>query len=185
MSDTRYGVYALVDPRDELVRYVGQTCDFALRLKQHLGSSRGIHAVNPAKKQWLDELKSLNLFPVMLVLERNLTQDVAIKREATWVWRFLEQDMPLLNRKIKNWKVMIQDLLKPVAKRHGYSFEELATALGSGELATVLLPDEQRNAVIRWLDEQAKIVQDGTLAEGLKSLADQLYMAVVLESEME
>ena len=42
-------------------------------------------------------------------------------------------------------------LRKLLQERHGYSPEEAIAGLLSGELATVLLPDEQRWALSRWL----------------------------------
>lgn len=80
-------------------------------------------------------------------------------------------------------------MLRRVAARHGYLASrgphagqgdpvELALALGSGELATVLLVDEERLQAIRWLDEQAKVLtqSDPLLAETVKSIANQLEM---------
>ncbi len=88
----------------------------------------------------------------------------------------------------------VTSALRRVAEYHGYTAQrgpragqgnvvELALAIGSGELATVLLPDEQRSMAIRWLNEQAQQVSDLSLAEALKSIADQLYTAVLRESE--
>lgn len=88
----------------------------------------------------------------------------------------------------------IAAMLRRVAERHNYTAQrgphagqgdpvELAIALGTGELATVLLPDEQRTVAIRWLDEQAAIIDNPILAEALKSIADQLHDAVKLENE--
>lgn len=89
----------------------------------------------------------------------------------------------------------IAAMLRRVAKRHGYLASrgphagqgdpvELALALGNGELATVLLADEERNQAIRWLDEQATLLtpSDPLLAETVKSIATQLYEAVKLEA---
>jgi hypothetical protein len=83
-----------------------------------------------------------------------------------------------------------------VAAYHGYSAErgptagagnaaEMLVAIASGELATVLLPDEQRSMAIRWLDEQSNKVDNFSLAEALQSIAKQLDAAVQREYEAE
>lgn len=92
----------------------------------------------------------------------------------------------------------IAAMLRRVAARHGYLASrgphagqgdpvELALALGNGELATVLLADEERSQAIRWLDEQAKVItqSDPLLAETIKSIANQLYEAVKLEAAVD
>ncbi|MBA2680292.1 MAG: hypothetical protein H0U76_18080 [Ktedonobacteraceae bacterium] len=90
----------------------------------------------------------------------------------------------------------VTNSLREVAEYHGYASTrgphagkgnvvELALAIGSGEIATILLPDEERSQVIRWLDEQAKTVDDPFLGNVLKSLAKQLHAAVEREYEVE
>jgi hypothetical protein len=59
-------IYALIDPRDWTVRYVGMTGDPGVRLSQHLADKR---APLP-KREWIAELKSVNLQPLMVVLAR-------------------------------------------------------------------------------------------------------------------
>lgn len=51
-------IYALVDPRNDVVRYVGQTKDPKARLRQHL-----CKAVNARVGAWLAELAALGLEP--------------------------------------------------------------------------------------------------------------------------
>jgi len=79
------------------------------------------------------------------------------------------------------------DSLAQVAASHGYrnhfgplagrgNIAELLRAIEAGELATVLLADEQRDFAIRRLRELAP-EQDGITAEAFLSLADQLDYA--------
>jgi hypothetical protein len=76
------------------------------------------------------------------------------------------------------------EILSGIAKYHNYtSGDRVAEAIASGELATVLLPDEQRSKAIVWLNEQAEVVEDPTLGEALKDIADQLRAAVERERE--
>lgn len=85
-------------------------------------------------------------------------------------------------------------MLRKVAEYHGYlahrgprtgqgDVVELAVAIGSGELATVLLADEQRDMVMQFLNAQAKIVEDYSLAEALESVARQIDASVQRERE--
>lgn len=74
-------------------------------------------------------------------------------------------------------------LLDTVARYHNYEPDELLQAIASGELATILLPDEQRSAAIKWLYEQSMQVNDMALNEALASIAKQLEAAAMRESE--
>jgi len=74
-------------------------------------------------------------------------------------------------------------MLEDVARYHNYTPNELLVAIGSGELATVLLPEEQRSMAIRWLTVQSGLADDLTLAEALMSIAKQLEAAAKREEE--
>lgn len=74
--------------------------------------------------------------------------------------------------------------LRTIAERHGYvetrglnvgkgDPSKVLQAMAEGELATVLLDDDERWSIINWLDEQAKNA-DVLLAETIRSLALQL-----------
>lgn len=60
-------IYALIDPRNDLVRYVGCSKHVNIRVAQFIMRKGNI----PNKKllDWLDELEVLNLFPSWKVLE--------------------------------------------------------------------------------------------------------------------
>lgn len=86
--------------------------------------------------------------------------------------------------------------LNEVAAFHGYTATRGATAgqgnaaellvsIASGEVATVLQGDEERNRLIGWLDGQVQQLEhtDYLLSLALKSLANQLQVAVERERE--
>jgi hypothetical protein len=84
-----------------------------------------------------------------------------------------------------------ESALREIAERHGYiahsgphagkgSASELIGVLIKGELATVLLSDEQRAWFIDWLRSQQ--VDDPLYEDVPKLVADQLWTAVVRES---
>jgi hypothetical protein len=58
-------------------------------------------------------------------------------------------------------------LQRLLMERHGYSPEEAVAGILSGELATVLIPDEHRWALARWLAA-------GLPAEGLEEVREAL-----------
>ena len=59
-------IYALVDPRDNTVRYVGKTSDPSARLAQHIENTAG----KGHKNVWVRDLKASGLRPTMEILER-------------------------------------------------------------------------------------------------------------------
>lgn len=96
-------IYALADPRDETVRYVGKTVDRASRLEQHRDPEA---CRNRAMRQWLRDLKAARLEPKMMTLS------IVIRRywgaaERSWIayfdmrgWRLYN----LLPGGHKSWK---------------------------------------------------------------------------------
>lgn len=86
--------------------------------------------------------------------------------------------------------------LNKIAASYGYRSErgptngegnaaEMLVAIDGGELATVLLPDEQRSAVIAWIESNADSLSNLTAGDGLKSIARQLQAAIEREKEAE
>ncbi|HEY7125792.1 MAG TPA: TetR family transcriptional regulator [Ktedonobacterales bacterium] len=101
----QYIIYALVDPTDGLVRYVGQTNQPEQRLIAHLRTTH--HYLRDEKAQWmrlLDEkaqwvrlLEDKGQKPRMQVLETVIGKRMALTREKAWIRHFQDQGMALLN----------------------------------------------------------------------------------------
>ncbi len=64
MRTTRF-IYALIDVRDNSVRYVGVTKDAFARLGQHMQDADK----NTPKGLWLAELRARGLYPRLEILE--------------------------------------------------------------------------------------------------------------------
>lgn len=60
----QYAIYALIDPRDHSIRYIGIAVDVQKRYYEHL------HGLcNKFVRQWIKELRKLDTSPVLHVLE--------------------------------------------------------------------------------------------------------------------
>lgn len=72
-------LYGLIDPRDNRIKYVGQTVNLDRRYKEHCA----IHG-STAKDVWISELAGLDLKPILVHLE-TVSGAEANHREAWWI----------------------------------------------------------------------------------------------------
>jgi hypothetical protein len=73
-------IYALIDPRDRSVRYVGQTDNMDRRCTQHINTNE-----DTPKGAWVIELRRLGLAPTMVQLERVDNDRDTGYREKWWI----------------------------------------------------------------------------------------------------
>ncbi len=117
MSPNRSGIvrsiYALIDPRDTTVRYVGCAVDVENRVSQHLKDR-----ANTPKCKWLAELRHYGLTPDVEILEVVNGFFLALLREEYWIGEMLRSGAPLTNlrniteaepvgrerKEVKHWK---------------------------------------------------------------------------------
>jgi hypothetical protein len=92
-----YEIYALVDPRDNLVYYVGLSINAENRLKGHLRGSIGSNQ----ERKWLLDLKKVGLVPTLRILEKiesgSEAHALACEKELFWIRELARQGQPLLN----------------------------------------------------------------------------------------
>jgi hypothetical protein len=92
-----YFIYALIDPRDHVVRYIGITRNIYKRLTEHMDDPWG----NEGKKEWITERKQLGLsaeIEIFEVIEAGPdARKVATEREEYWIQEYLRSGAPLLN----------------------------------------------------------------------------------------
>lgn len=97
MSNRVYFIYALVDPRDNSVRYVGITDNMAYRLAHHLRETGS----RTLKGMWLGDLQRHELQPTMITLETIETKQeqrhIAEERERYWIHEFEQLGASLTN----------------------------------------------------------------------------------------
>lgn len=60
-----FTIYALIDPRDHLIHYVGMTDDVYARFLQHIRCDGS----NPGKDAWIHELRQANEMVIMQTLQ--------------------------------------------------------------------------------------------------------------------
>jgi predicted GIY-YIG superfamily endonuclease len=65
LDDGQCAIYALIDPRNSLVRYIGATSNPLRRLRSHVHDSRA--QVTP-KDRWIAQLVFLEMLPEMKIL---------------------------------------------------------------------------------------------------------------------
>jgi hypothetical protein len=91
----KYSIYALVDPRDLHIRYIGQTCDPRARQYKHMCPTSS--SASRAVKAWIKELHSIGLAPQLVVFQEVDTRAEALRVENHWIRQFLAEGAALLN----------------------------------------------------------------------------------------
>lgn len=88
-----FTIYALVDPRDSAVRYIGCTSwPVEMRLRAHCTDLVGYR-----RGDWIRELLAADLRPSAIVLQRTASEQEAMDLERAWYFRFLEAGAQLTN----------------------------------------------------------------------------------------
>lgn len=123
-----HSVYALCDPRTGDIRYIGQAIDIYQRYCSHLLYASD----NKAKWDWIQELKSLYLFPTLIVLEKGVAKNNIHKQEMYWIDYYLKKGSALTNVVIprkhvaKSSRILAKDKRFKIMKsldifpKHGY-----------------------------------------------------------------
>ncbi|MFA0813176.1 GIY-YIG nuclease family protein [Microbulbifer epialgicus] len=97
-----YITYRIIDPRDGVPVYVGQTEDFKKRKKQHI--RRAKRSLPKTKtfdiKVYLVLLYSEGCDPEFEIVDIKPTEDESLESEESWVRKTVESGFPVLNR----WK---------------------------------------------------------------------------------
>jgi predicted GIY-YIG superfamily endonuclease len=139
----QYVIYALVDPTDGLVYYVGQTRNAHRRLAHHLAAR--YH--DGEKGDWLRRLKQKGQQPLMHILEVVRGEGAALQKEREWIRSFLERKMPLFNGEVQPRRNKPRPSSTPVAEIC-YIHTSIA---GAPRIVAVRLPDGRLGATLRSL----------------------------------
>jgi DNA-binding XRE family transcriptional regulator len=85
-------IYGLVDPRNDVVYYVGKTTVGMSRPISHLNYSH-----NKYVRKWVDELRLLELSPIIMIIEDNLPLQFLSSREIYWISEYYQINTNLFN----------------------------------------------------------------------------------------
>ncbi len=94
-KEQTFTVYALIDPRDDSIRYIGMTHNPDQRLKEHL---RGGGVI--LKRIWINELRQLGLVPTIQPIEKGLSLPAALERESFLIQHYLNAGNVLVNLRV-------------------------------------------------------------------------------------
>lgn len=92
-------IYCLIDPRDNMIRYVGKTVNLKNRYNYHLNCN--LKDTNTHKKNWINSLKYLELKPELFILDEIHCNDKEwIQYEMYWISQIRSWGFNLLNYSI-------------------------------------------------------------------------------------
>lgn len=83
-----YKIYGLKDPTDNTIKYIGLTKNVISRYKQHFYED-----FSNNKSRWIQDLKSNNLRPELIILETFITDDrnFALNKEKHYIKLYKDQ----------------------------------------------------------------------------------------------
>lgn len=90
----KWFIYALSDPRDGRVRYIGKTTDPDTRYVG--GHKHGGNGIGKQRVAWIKELNAMGLFPIMKIIETCTDRD-ADSREFYWMLYYARETGDLTN----------------------------------------------------------------------------------------
>lgn len=93
-------VYALLDPRDSAIRYVGRTTDVKHRLTKHNSLKSN---VGTPKNDWVREMRSVGVRPVLEVLEEVETKKEGKFWEVHYTDLFRSWGFDILNNRYRKF----------------------------------------------------------------------------------
>ncbi len=88
----QWTIYALIDPRDSAVRYIGWTFNLRKRLLDHISKAK---FQTTHKANWINLLATLNLSPIIMSLETGSGDWT--EAEQKWIAHFLANGADLTN----------------------------------------------------------------------------------------
>lgn len=150
----QYVVYALIDPTDQLVYYVGQTRHPAKRLAEHVRTRIG----QDARAAWLRSLHDRKQQPIMRILEMVTGLETALQQEQQWIRTFLEKGMPLVNGETQR-----EILQRRRSEQAATPLYEETILLCSYPLTRVWLPGGQTAIILSHLTDHLQLDRSGQL----------------------
>lgn len=88
-----HAIYALIDPKDNSIHYIGMSRNATKRYRQHVACS----GTNLLKNMWVTDLLREGMRPVLTIIETVDGIQTARNRETFWINHYLAQGAPLTN----------------------------------------------------------------------------------------
>lgn len=101
---TIFCVYAISDPRDDKVKYVGKSRDLEARFRHHVARAR--NKPHNYVERWIAELFSLGLYPSLQILQLCFSEENAYEAEAWWIHEMIRRNQPILNKSTQKGSVL-------------------------------------------------------------------------------
>jgi predicted GIY-YIG superfamily endonuclease len=166
-----YFVYALTDPRTDIVAYVGITNNPNARLQEHISCT----GPNDEKKTWVRKLQEEGYEPRMKILEVVDTKGEATAREKYWIQHYTSTGMSITNIRSKP-----KATPKPKAKFRSLAPEGYYTATEAAERLNVsslnLLQEDMfwdihsERRIRKWLHMTYGLLMDHVRAGRIRSI---------------
>lgn len=86
-------IYALVDPRNQRIRYIGKTSNAERRLYEHIAEGR---RPSTHRTRWINQLTRAGIEPILIELEE-VTQENWQERERFWIQHYKQEGHSLTN----------------------------------------------------------------------------------------
>ena len=93
-------VYRLIDPRDKSVKYIGIAADTRQRRRGHLHGHPKLYP-NQRKEDWIHELRTNGLEPILEPVEQYPTRLLARRAESLLIYLYRLAGADLLNNEFK------------------------------------------------------------------------------------
>lgn len=96
-------VYILIDPRNDLVMYVGKSTIGKDRPIQHTHYSHNVEV-----REWVEDLKKLNYSPTIKIIEKEIELNNLSNREKYWIDYYYTINENLLNKQLRDSNILIE-----------------------------------------------------------------------------
>jgi len=97
LRNSKFMIYALCDPDNGDVRYVGQTVQGIRRCWEHKSNAKNNRDTNTYKKNWINKLLKNNKMYCVMVLEKVTTKEELKPAEIKWIKYFKDLGFKLTN----------------------------------------------------------------------------------------
>ena len=86
-------IYGLIDPRDNIIKYIGKTINIKNRYADHRNR---LERASSKRKSWIQSLRTLNLYPILTIIEE-CNEETCDERERFWIKHYKDVGNDLKN----------------------------------------------------------------------------------------